>query len=130
MDKIVIGDNIINTLVAITEDDHIVGLMYKPWPPPIMTFPYKTAGIRKFWMRNTISPLDIIFCCADKILSIHQGKPFSLDYIGPDEPSDMVIEMPQGLSRTLHISIGQNVILRPSLKTMAAIYSNSLKLKS
>lgn len=129
MDRIVLGENTVDTLVAITEDDHITGLMYKRWPPPVMTFPYNKAEVRKFWMRNTISPLDIIFCRAGKVIAICEGQPLSLDYIGPDEPTDLVVELPRGLARTLKLAVGQDVYLRSSIKTVAAMYEYNLKQK-
>lgn len=66
-DIIVLGKNKFETLVARTPLEHLRGLMFKEWPPPIMSFPYSDAGIKKFWMKNTPSPLDIIFCYAGEI---------------------------------------------------------------
>ena len=43
MDKVSIGDNVLDTLVAVTEEEHNKGLMRTPWPPPVMSFPYETA---------------------------------------------------------------------------------------
>ena len=52
MDKVSIGDNVLDTLVAVTEEEHNKGLMRTPWPPPVMSFPYETAEVRKFWMKK------------------------------------------------------------------------------
>jgi uncharacterized membrane protein (UPF0127 family) len=101
--KIKIGNNIFNTLVAITEDEHVQGLMYIDPPAPIMSFPYKNAKIRKFWMKNTKAPLDILFCFNNKILDIYTGEPYSLDLIGPDLPADLVIETPKGFCKSNNI---------------------------
>ena len=94
--EIFIGKHKFTTLVAITEKEQCDGLMNQPWPPPVMTFPYKIAEIRKFWMKATISPLDIIFCRDDKIIKICRGEPMSTQLVGPNEPSDMVVEIPYG----------------------------------
>lgn len=126
MDRLKIGSRVINTLVAITEKDHQRGLMFQAWPPPVMSFPYNTATVRKFWMKNTISPLDLVFCCNGKVISIHAGEPLSLDYIGPDQPTDLVVELPQGAAKTLGITVGQDISLHYSLKTIAARYRYTL----
>jgi uncharacterized membrane protein (UPF0127 family) len=101
--KIKINNNIFNTLVAITEDEHVQGLMYIEPPAPIMSFPYKNAKVRKFWMKNTKAPLDILFCNNNKIIDIYAGIPYSLDLVGPDVPVDLVIEMPKGFCKTNNI---------------------------
>ena len=125
MDYIVINGNVIGTIVAVTEQDHIRGLMFKSWPPPIMTFPYKTAEVRKFWMQNCQSPLDIIFCRANKIVGIFTGKPYSEFHLGPDEPTDLVVEMPSGMAKALDITVGASIQLKPSIYTIAANYSEN-----
>lgn len=117
IDKVYIGKHAFDTLVAITPDEHMTGLMNREWPPPVMTFPYKKAEIRKFWMKNTISPLDIIFIKSNKVAGIYEGKPLSLQMIGPDEPTDMVVELPLGTVAKLGISIGDNVKLCYSVQT-------------
>lgn len=126
MDKIKIGSNTIETLIAITASDHEHGLMDKVWPPPVMSFPYNTAAVRKFWMKKTISPLDLIFCCAGRVVAIEIGTPLSLEYIGPNEPTDLVVEMPRGMTKKLGIVVGQEISLHYSLRTMAARYSHTL----
>lgn len=127
MDKIIIADQYqLDTLVAISEEDHINGLMYHPFPPPIMTFPYNKAEVRKFWMRNTISPLDIVFCNNNKITFICYGEPLSLKHVGPNFPTDMVVELPHGLVKKLGVAVSQNIKLQPSIKTVAALYRYNL----
>lgn len=120
-DKIIIGNNIFDTLVAVTEDEHARGLMYKKWPPPVMIFPYKTADVRRFWMRNTISPLDIIFCKENKIVDIKYGEPLSTKLIGPIEPVDLVIELPYGTAKNAGIKIGDDVSIVYSTQTLNRI---------
>lgn len=126
MDTIVLGAQKLPTLVAITEEEQTQGLMYKPWPPPIMTFPFKQAKICKFWMRNTISPLDIVFCKSNKVVSIFEGKPLSLIQVGPNEPCDLVVELPKGTAKKLGIAVGSFVDLKMSTKTLAKKYAHLL----
>lgn len=118
-DKVVFGNRQIPTLIALTEEEQARGLMFKKWPPPIMSFPYDEAKIRKFWMKNTISPLDIVFCRASKVVSIIEGKELSLNFVGPDEPSDLVVELPRGTAADLGIAVGTEVRLIYGLFSLA-----------
>lgn len=106
-------------LFAITPEEHEEGLMWKPWPPPIMCFIFKDLDIRKFWMKNTISPLDIVFCRNNIIISIHHGEPLSEEHIGPDEDIDLVVELPFGHCKKFNFSKGDKVELHHSLQSLA-----------
>ena len=117
-DRLYIGKYVFDTLVAVSEEEQTIGLMFRKWPPPVMTFPYKTAGVRKFWMKNTISPLDILFCREGYIIDICKGEPMSTCMIGPNKPVDLVIELPYGTATDKNIKIGQKVHLRRSLETI------------
>lgn len=130
MYKIIIGKNKFPTLVAKTPEEHERGLMYRTWPPPAMCFPYKIAAWRKFWMKNTISPLDIIFCKGGKIVSIHKGEPLSTEMVGPNEPTDFVVELPHGYVKAFGIDVGQNVKLKidyNEIKIIADKYRERIK---
>ena len=109
------------TKVAITEQEQMKGLMFEKWPPPIMVFPYKNSSIRKFWMHNTISPLDIIFCNNGKIISIMKGEPLSTKLIGPDKPVDFVVELPYGMAEVLTLKPGDDVSFSPTETALASI---------
>ena len=123
-DKVIIGDRQFDALMAITAEEIGTGLMYKSWPPPVMAFPFAKAGVRKFWMKNTTSPLDIIFCRAGKVIGIFAGTPLSLDHIGPDEPCDLVVEFPSGTAEHNNIQVGDNVKLSYSVPTVAKRFRN------
>lgn len=127
-DLVILGNNKLETLIALTEDEQVQGLMYRDWPPPVMSFPFNQASVHKFWMRNTISPLDIIFCRAGGIVSIASGIPLSLKLVGPDEPIDLVVELPAGTARKLNISTGDPAELRYSSQSLAKKYANYLGL--
>ena len=118
-DKVCIGKHWFETIVAVTEDEHRIGLMGKPWPPPVMSFPYKLAEVRKFWMKNTPSPLDIVFVRNGKVIDVFRGEPYSLQSVGPDEPSDLVVELPAGTAAELGIVAGNAVKLFYSNDTVA-----------
>lgn len=122
-DVISIKGQIFPTLVAVTEQEQRQGLMYRKWPLPIMTFPYRTAAPRRFWMQNTTSPLDIVFCKANRVIGIFQGEPMSTKLIGPDEPSDLVIELPVGTAGRLGLETGDYVGFAPTKETLARLVS-------
>jgi len=119
MNKIIFNKIALHTLVAISEQEKITGLMGKEWPPPIMSFPNIDRQISKFWMKNTPSPLDIIFCNAGKVIAIEKGIPNSKEIVGPDSPSDLVVELPFGLAAKLEIKPGASVRLEYDILTLA-----------
>lgn len=118
-DFVIFGESEIQAEVAITDKEQARGLMFVEWPPPVMAFPYRKAGVHKFWMKNTPSPLDIIFCYAGKIVAIESGEAFSEKKVGPDEPTDLVVELPAGMAEELGIAVGMPVQLRCGLETLA-----------
>ena len=112
---IYVGNNIFSTLLAISEHEQSKGLMHQEWPPPVMTFVYGRSKINKFWMHNTPSPLDIVFCHNNKISEICYGEPYSTRIIGSDNFSNLVIEFPYGTIDSSNIKIGQSVgLIKPS----------------
>jgi hypothetical protein len=111
MDQVLLKNKNYSTLVALTEEEHYKGLMGKAWEPPIMSFLFPKLGVHKFWMKNTISPLDVIFCKNGSIISIEYGEPMSLDLFGPDKEVDLIVEVPAGMSKINNINIGDNVKL-------------------
>jgi len=113
---IFIEENIFPSLLAISEEQQSKGLMYQEWPPPNMSFVYFNPKVNKFWMKNTPSPLDIIFCHGGVISQIHKGEPYSTKSIGNDSLSDLVIELPYGTVKANKIEIGQKVgLVNPTI---------------
>ena len=111
-----IGSNVIETLLAITAEEQNRGLMFQEWEPPVMSFVYAKPNINKFWMKNTPSPLDIIFSCDGKINQIKKGEPYSTQIIGEDIPSDLIIELPFGTAEKIDIKLGSKVgLIKPTL---------------
>ena len=118
-DVVIIKNERFPVLIAVTEQGQQQGLMWKKWPPPVMAFPYESPGIKKFWMKNTISPLDIIFCRGEHVVGIYRGEPLSTAAVGPNEPVDLVVELPAGQAEEHGIRIGDDVRLRYSTATIA-----------
>jgi|SRR5579885_2037277 len=110
-----IHNNVFPTLFAISADEQSRGLMFQEWPPPVMSFIYAEPRINKFWMKNTPSPLDIVFCCQGKVSQLCYGEPHSTSIIGDDKLSDLIIELPHGVVDSSGIKIGHPVgIVKPS----------------
>lgn len=117
------------TLLAISEREQQSGLMHQEWPPPVMSFVYTYPRINKFWMHNTPSPLDILFCHEGKVSQIHAGEPFSTASIGDDKFSDLVIELPYGTADKLGIKVGHFAgIVKPTSEELRKIVAEKYHL--
>lgn len=127
MDYLLLNQKIkLPTKVAITEKEKSRGLMHVNWPPPIMAFPFSNSQVRKFWMKDTPSPLDVLFCRAGKIIAVEQGEPFSEKYFGPHEESDLVVELPSGMANKLSLQKNQEVKLCWSISSLAKKFAYDL----
>jgi uncharacterized membrane protein (UPF0127 family) len=77
------------------------GLMFVP-PEELpdnqgMLFVFDEERIRGFWMRNTITPLDIAFARANgTIVKTQQMPPLTLETFSSVEPAMFALEMKQG----------------------------------
>lgn len=119
---IYIHNNIFPTLLAISEKEQEQGLMGQKWPPPIMSFIYREARINKFWMKNTPSPLDIVFCHNGKVSQICRGEPNSTSVIGDNNFSDLIIEFPLGTMAESNIKLGHSVgLVKPTKEELKKI---------
>ncbi len=123
---ICIGDNVFSTLLAISEIEQRKGLMNIVAPVPVMSFLYSKAKVNKFWMANTPSKLDIVFCLNKRVSQICTGNPYDFSTIGSDEDSDLVIELPYGTVKSKNIKIGQKVDFLKDTKDLL----NSLNFKN
>lgn len=118
-DLLIIGKYKLPVKVALTKEEQRNGLMFQSQPHPIMVFPYDKLAVRKFWMKNTPSPLDIVFCKNNKIIEIHEGIPYSEASIGPDCPVDLIVEFPKGMVEKLAIAPGQDIRIKMGIETVA-----------
>ena len=101
----------IPVLIASSFEEQKMGLMHIEPPFPAMVFPYKQAQVNKFWMNNVKAPLDIIFCHAGRVANICRGQAYSTDLIGPDFPTDLIIELPEGSAEDFELSPGAQIRL-------------------
>ena len=104
--------------VAATEPQQQQGLMYRPPLAPdagMLFAPYPPDGgpprAANFWMRNTPSPLDILFIRPDRTIATvaENTVPFS-ETPGPSgEPVSAVLELGGGRAAELGIAAGDKV---------------------
>lgn len=106
-----IGDYEFQTLLAISEEEQAQGLMHVPAPAPIMSFVYAKPRVNMFWMKNTPAPLDIVFALNGNVVAIHEGEPYSTKMIGDYQPTDLVVELPQGACDKIGLRVGDCITI-------------------
>jgi uncharacterized membrane protein (UPF0127 family) len=117
-----IANNIFPTLFAISYEEQAQGLMGQEWPPPVMSFIYTQAQVNRFWMRDTPSPLDILFCHGGEVKQICFGEPNSTKMIGDIQFSDLVVELPFGTVQSSGIKLGHKVgLVKPTQEELKKI---------
>ena len=114
-----------SVLLAITAEEQERGLMHQKWPPPAMAFVYTKPKFSSFWMKNTPSPLDIVFCLDGKITKICKGEPYSTALIDGGL-SDLVVEFPCGTCNNCGIVVGSEINLHNIPNENAEISTNLL----
>jgi len=129
---IYLHNSVFPTLLAISYEEQAQGLMWQEWPPPVMSFIYTQPKYNKFWMKNTPSPLDIVFCCHGEVTQICKGEPFSTEIIGDDKVSDLIVELPYGTVFASGVKLGHKVgLVKPTAselrKIIAEKYSAIIK---
>ncbi len=76
-----------------------------------MLFLFEAPEIRRFWMRNTYLPLDIIFLNERKVVVGIEENTVPLDETsrGPDQPAQYVVEVLAGEARKHGVHVGSRV---------------------
>jgi hypothetical protein len=83
-----------------------------------MLFIFNDESIRGFWMRNTVTPLDIAFARMDgTIVKIWQMPPQTLRTFSSIEPAMFALEMKQGTFARLGIKEGDRIDIPPEVLT-------------
>lgn len=104
--------------VAATEPQQQQGLMYRPPLAPdagMLFAPYPPDGgpprTANFWMKNTPSPLDILFIRPDHTIATvaENTVPFSEAPVPSGEPVSAVLELGGGRAAELGIAAGDKV---------------------
>ena len=107
--------------VARTEAEREKGLMFVP-PNDLadlpdgahcgMLFIFENQRPLSFWMKNTISPLDIAFINTDKVIvKTHTMKPLDEGNYPSERPARYALEVNANLLKSLEISAGDSVTI-------------------
>ena len=112
--------------VADTAREQQLGLMQRPALPPLrgMWFPVTPSQPLRFWMHNTLAPLDMVFVRDGKVLDIAAQVPIcpglpcpsywaDADQNGRADFVDGVIEIGAGEAERLGIRAGDPVQIAP-----------------
>lgn len=98
--------------VARTADQQRLGLMQRPVLPPLrgMWFPFDRTQPLRFWMFNTVAPLDMLFVRDGRVIAVEAEVPpcpsLPCRSYGPDQPADGVVELGPGEAQRLGIAVG------------------------
>ncbi|HVZ87949.1 MAG TPA: DUF192 domain-containing protein [Polyangia bacterium] len=99
--------------VALTPEEHARGLMYRSRlaADAGMVFVFEEPSLQRFWMKNTLIPLDMIFIGADRRIVgvVENAAPQTEDERKVNGASQYVLEIGGGLSRQLGIHAGEAV---------------------
>jgi uncharacterized membrane protein (UPF0127 family) len=109
------GDVDITVEVTDTTEEHARGLMFRPPLPQGrgMLFVMDYEEEQLFWMKNTPSPLDLVFAAKDGVIvSIKQGEPLSEASISSEKHAKFVLEIAQGEAARLGIKPGDRMAHR------------------
>jgi uncharacterized membrane protein (UPF0127 family) len=102
-----------NVEMALTPEQQTVGLMFRKEVPADggMLFDWGTPRDSTMWMRNTVSPLDMLFINADGTIRriAENTVPESLATIDSGGPVRATLELAAGTARRLGIRVGDKV---------------------
>src|SRR5262245_39667063 len=102
--------------LALSSDQHQEGLMYVPADEIAddqgMLFVFSDERMRGFWMKNTITGLDIAFARMDgTIVAIHTMPPLTLETFPSYEPAMFALEVKAGTFAKLGIQEGDRLVI-------------------
>jgi hypothetical protein len=122
LERIVIADSVFNVTYAVTPQEQEKGLMFVDYMPDNqgMVFLYQYEAPRKFWMKNTLIPLDMLFFDKDmRLVHIEENAtPHDLSPRGPDQPTCVVVELNGGQASANNIKIGDILSLNRPYKCL------------
>jgi uncharacterized membrane protein (UPF0127 family) len=102
--------------VAVTPEEHARGLMYRSQlaDDAGMVFVFEEPSVQRFWMKNTLIPLDMIFIGKDRRIVgvVENAAPETETERMVGAPSQYVLEIGGGLSAKLGIHRGESVDLQ------------------
>ncbi len=99
--------------LAVTPEEHARGLMYRSHldPDAGMLFVFDDARVQRFWMKNTLIPLDMIFIAPDRRIAgvVANAVPQTETERMVPARSQYVLEIGGGLAAQLGIHAGEQV---------------------
>jgi len=111
-----IGIHQIDTQVAVTPEQHAIGLMYRKEMPQHegMLFAFQSPTRQCFWMKNTLLPLTAAFVADDgTIVNLEDMKPQTTESHCSAKPVRYVLEMNQGWFAKKGLKAGIRISGRP-----------------
>lgn len=102
--------------VADTESARTYGLMFREAMPELsgMIFVFDEPWVHKFWMKNTLIPLDMLWLDGSgTVIDIQKADPCTQDFCPvywPERASSYVIELNQSITDTYKIDVGSQVM--------------------
>ena len=111
----ILGDRAIGLEVAKTPQEQATGLMFRTELPDDrgMFFPIEPARNVRFWMKNVLIELDMVFLREGVVQAIISNVPPCLSETcpnyGPDVPVDGVIELRGGRAAQLGLKVGDRI---------------------
>lgn len=115
-----IGTQEILLEVARTPEQQAIGLMFRRSLAPGrgMLFPFGQARLARFWMKNTLIPLDMVFLREGRVVAIEANVPPCREdpcpSYGPNLWVDAVLELPAGRSAQLGLKVGDRLAITPT----------------
>ena len=115
-----IAGETISLEVAQTPEQQATGLMFRESLPDNrgMLFPFTSARLARFWMKNVSISLDMVFLNGDRIVGIASDVPpcrtEPCPVYGPDALVDRVIELRGGRAKELGIEAGDTITIQKS----------------
>ncbi|PIE15212.1 MAG: hypothetical protein CSA68_07635 [Rhodobacterales bacterium] len=111
--------------LADTPQKQAKGLMFRKKLPASagMLFVYDTPRPAKFWMENTLIPLDMLFVdIRGQVTRIkHNARPLDKTVIEGGDQVALILEINGGLARALGISVGSE-LRHPALDPQIALW--------
>jgi uncharacterized membrane protein (UPF0127 family) len=111
--QVKIGSEVIDLEVAKTPEQQSMGLMYRDSLPKNrgMIFLFDQSRFLKFWMKNTIIPLDMVFLRDGKVKAILANVPPCINdpcpSYGPESSTNQVIELAAGRAAEIGLKEGE-----------------------
>lgn len=121
--RAVIGSQEIGLEVARTPEQQAIGLMFRRELAANrgMLFPFGQTRIARFWMKNTLIPLDMVFLRDGRVVAIEANVPPCREdpcpSYGPNLWVNAVLELPAGRSAQLGLKVGDQLTITPTPPT-------------